>query len=269
MSRVRELLDAPADVVDASDAVPLAVAGGAIRFEQVSIDLGRGDVLRDLSFAIEPGEMVAIVGPSGIGKSTIADLIVRLLDPDTGRVTIDGHDLRSVQLASARAAVAVVEQDPILFHASIAHNVAFARPDAEHESIRRAAIAAGLGDLLSRLPDGMQTIVGERGQALSAGERQRVAIARTLLARHSDRRARRADRGTRSRHVARHRRDTHDRAARTHGRRDDAQPDHRRCGRPRHRADRGRNRRTCPRRSGVGVTVGRETCTTRVRFSCG
>jgi ATP-binding cassette, subfamily B, bacterial len=181
VARVRELLDAPADVVESGETVWLQQVRGSIAFEHVSIDLGRGNVLCDVSFRVDRGELVAIVGPSGIGKSTIVDLVSRMLDPDGGRVTIDGHDLRVLQLATVRAAVAVVEQEPALFRASIADNIRYAVPEADDEAIRAAALRAGLDDLITRLPDGLQTIVGERGQAMSAGERQRVAIARALL----------------------------------------------------------------------------------------
>jgi len=183
IARVQELLDAPPDVVEAADARPLPSCRGAMTFDQVSIDLGRGDVLRSATFAVAPGELVAIVGPSGAGKSTIGDLLIRLLDPDAGRITLDGHDLRELRLDDLRSAVASLEQEPTLFHTSIAENIAYARPAASGDEILRAANEAGLGELLARLPDGLQTVVGERGRALSAGERQRVAIARALVCR--------------------------------------------------------------------------------------
>ena len=119
--------------------------------------------------------MLAIVGPSGSGKSTVADLIVRLLDPDSGIVRLDGHDLRTLRLADLRRNIAVVDQDPCILHASIADNIRYARPDATDEQVIAAARRAALEPFVSRLPQGYQTIVGERGSALSAGERQRIA----------------------------------------------------------------------------------------------
>jgi ATP-binding cassette subfamily B protein len=182
LARVQELLDTPPDVVEPEAPVPLTHVAGAIAFERVSIDLGRGDVLRDASFAVAPGELVAIVGPSGSGKSTIADLLVRLIDPDAGVIRLDGHDLRTVSLDDLRRRVVLVDQEPFVFHASIAENIRYGRPEASDEAVRAAARAAGIDEFVNRQPDGYATIVGERGAALSAGERQRLAIARALLA---------------------------------------------------------------------------------------
>lgn len=182
VSRVQELLDAVPDVVERRDARALPEVSGSVEFEGVSIDLGRGDILRDVSFAIAPGEIVAIVGPSGAGKSTIADLVVRLLDPDRGAIRIDGHDLRDVRLADLRRHVAIVDQEAFVFHASIAENIRYADPHADNHAVRQAAEDAGLAEFIARLPDGYDTVVGERGAALSAGERQRIAIARALVA---------------------------------------------------------------------------------------
>jgi ATP-binding cassette subfamily B protein len=139
-------------------------------------------VLEDVSLDVAPGERVALVGRSGEGKSTIADLLARLLDPDGGRILLDGVDLRSARLADVRRHVVVVDQEPFLFHASLAENVRYARPHATDAAVLDAVRAAGLTDLVSRLPQGIHTTVGERGRALSAGERQRVAIARAFLA---------------------------------------------------------------------------------------
>ena len=181
LARVHELLDTAPDVVERPSPVRLARVDGAIAFHDVTIDLGRGQVLRSVSFAIAPGEHLALVGPSGSGKSTIADLLLRLLDPDSGTIALDGHDLRDVALEDLRRHVALVDQEPLVFHATVADNIRYARPDATMDDVRDAACAAGLEELLSRLPDGFATIVGERGAALSAGERQRIAIARALL----------------------------------------------------------------------------------------
>jgi len=122
------------------------------------------------------------VGRSGQGKSTIGDLLVRQLDPDAGRILLDGHDLRQLRLAELRRQVVIVDQDPFVFHTSIFENIRYARPDANEAQVIEAARAAGLEPLLARLPDGGATSVGERGRALSAGERQRVAMARAFLA---------------------------------------------------------------------------------------
>ena len=180
LRRVHELLDTPPDVVERDAPLRLARVDGAIAFDRVTVDLGRGAVLRSASFRVAPGERLALVGPSGSGKSTIGDLLLRLLDPDAGSVAIDGCDLRDVALEDLRRHVVLVEQEPFVFHASIADNIRYARPDASADDVRRAASAAGLDAFLARLPEGDRTIVGERGAALSAGERQRVAIARAL-----------------------------------------------------------------------------------------
>jgi ATP-binding cassette, subfamily B, bacterial len=181
LARVHELLDAPPDVVEASAPIRLERLAGAIAFEGVSLDLGRGQLLSSLSFSVAPGETLALVGPSGSGKSTIADLLLRLLDPDEGVVRIDGHDLRSVALADLRRHVALVDQEPCVFHTTMAENIRYARPEATDEEVRAAAKLAGIDEFIAGLPDGYLTIAGERGAALSAGERQRLAIARALL----------------------------------------------------------------------------------------
>jgi ATP-binding cassette subfamily B protein len=183
LRRVHEILDAPLDVVEAPDAVSVASARGNVSFEDVSFGFGRGGAVLDgVSLDIRPGERVALVGRSGEGKSTIADLVGRMLDPERGRVLLDGIDIRTMKLADLRRHVVVVDHDPFLFNTSIAENVRFARPDASAEDVLEAVRAAGLADLIARLPEGVQTAVGERGRALSAGERQRVAIARAFLA---------------------------------------------------------------------------------------
>jgi ATP-binding cassette, subfamily B, bacterial len=181
LGRVHALLDTAPDVAERSTPVRLARVDGAIEFDGVSIDLGRGHVLRSVSFAIAPGEQVALIGPSGSGKSTIADLLLRLLDPDDGSVTLDGYDLRDLALDDLRQHVVLVDQQPFIFHATVAENIRYARPDATDEEVRDAARAAGLDAFIARLPQDYSTIVGERGAALSAGERQRIAIARALL----------------------------------------------------------------------------------------
>lgn len=174
-------------VADAADAVdlprPVDTRGAAVEFEQVGFRHdARANGLEDVSFYAAPGTTTALVGPSGAGKSTIVKLALRLLDPQDGRVLIDGHDARQVTQASLRAAVALVPQDVALFNDSIAANIAFARPTASEADIWAAAEAAELSDFIRGLPEGMETRVGERGLKLSGGERQRVGIARALLA---------------------------------------------------------------------------------------
>jgi len=186
LARIFELLDTPAEVTEAPDALPLP-ASTEIRFENVSLSHGRAPVLIDASFSIPAGSFCAILGPSGAGKSTIADLMVRLLDPDGGRVLIGGQAATATRLADLRAAIVLIEQTPFLFNATIAENIAFALPetlkDSGRDAITQAAHAAGLESLLARLPEGLDTRTGERGLALSAGERQRVALARAMLRR--------------------------------------------------------------------------------------
>ncbi len=183
LRRVHALLDTPVEVVEREDALPLPAARGEVRLEDVHLSFGRGaPVLDGVTLSVTQGETVALVGASGSGKSTVADLLVRQLDPDAGRLTLDGHDLRAVRLEDLRRHVAVVEQEAFLFHASLAENVRYASPDATDAEVARALEAAGLGAFVAALPDGADTVVGERGKAVSGGERQRVALARALLA---------------------------------------------------------------------------------------
>jgi ATP-binding cassette subfamily B protein len=182
LSRVWELFDTRAEIVDRPGAVPLANVRGEIEFDRVSFGYGGDAVLEDLSFRVAPGAICAILGPSGVGKSTLADLLVRFYDPDAGAIRIDGRDLRDLPLASVRHAVMLVDQAPYLFHASVRENIAYAKPEASDDEIVSAARAASIHERILALPDGYGTIVAERGQTLSAGERQRVALARALLA---------------------------------------------------------------------------------------
>jgi len=183
LRRVHEILDTPVEVDEEPDAVGLRDVRGELTFEGVVFTHDRGDAVLDaLSLTVRAGERVALVGRSGEGKSTVADLLVRHLDPQRGRILLDHTDIKHIRLADLRRWVAVVDQDSFVFHASIAENIRYARPDAPAAEVLDAARASGLGELLERLPDGLNTIVGERGKALSAGERQRMAIARALLA---------------------------------------------------------------------------------------
>ncbi|CAN5346578.1 ABC transporter ATP-binding protein/permease [soil metagenome] len=187
MEAMLELRRAKPDVADAVDAIdlpPLADRrGGAVAFEAVSFRHGqRSEGLQAVTFTAAPGTTVAIVGPSGAGKTTMVRLALRMIDPQEGRVTLDGHDLKALKQASLRRAVALVPQDVALFNDTLMANIAFARPDASEADVWTAAEAAELGEFIRGLPEGMATKVGERGLKLSGGERQRVGIARALLA---------------------------------------------------------------------------------------
>ena len=183
LRRVHHILDAPVDVAELPQAMELSQLRGDVEFDDVRLSFDRGGpVLDHVTFSVGAGECVAIVGPSGAGKSTIADLLLRLLDPDTGCVRIDGHDLRDLRLDDLRRHVALVDQEPFVFHTSIAENIRYGRPSAADHEVALAARAAGLDEFIERLPERLTTVVGERGMALSAGERQRIAIARAFLA---------------------------------------------------------------------------------------
>jgi ATP-binding cassette subfamily B protein len=159
---------------------------GEIEFDGVSLGHDRDAlILDDASFRIAPGAICAIIGASGVGKSTIADLILRFYDPDAGSVRLDGRDLRDLSLSALRREIALVDQSPFLLHATVAENIAYARPEATREEIVEAARTAAIHDFIDALPAKYDTLVGERGLALSAGERQRIAIARALLRRPS------------------------------------------------------------------------------------
>ncbi len=181
--RVHALLDTPPDVVERPSPDRMESSRGAIGLDSVRVALGRGaEVLDGVTLEIPPGQIVAVVGASGSGKSTLAELLSRQLDPDDGRVLLDGADVRGIALADVRRHVGVVEQDPFLFHASLADNIGYARPEATGADVERAAEAAGLSQLIGELPEGLDAVVGERGKQLSSGERQRVALARSLVA---------------------------------------------------------------------------------------
>jgi ATP-binding cassette, subfamily B, bacterial len=182
-ARVREILDAPVEVIESPDATALPIAQGDIVCEAVTLTTERElRVLDAVSFVARRGTTVALVGGSGVGKSTIAYLVTRMLDPDSGVVRLDGHDLRTLKLEDLRRHVVLVEQEPTLLHATVAENIRYVRPDATDAEVRRAAEAAGIARFVDALPHGYQTLVGERGLAVSAGERQRIALARAFLA---------------------------------------------------------------------------------------
>ncbi|MDQ5851718.1 MAG: ABC transporter ATP-binding protein/permease, partial [Chloroflexota bacterium] len=182
IERVMEMLEVEPEVRDQAGASPLPPARGHVRLEHVTFGYEPGrPVLYNVSLEVRPGQTIAIVGPTGAGKSTLVSLIPRFFDPWEGRVTVDGHDVRDVQLKSLREQVALVLQESFLFPLTIAENIAYGRPDASREEIAAAARAANAHIFIERLPQGYDTIVGERGATLSGGERQRLAIARALL----------------------------------------------------------------------------------------
>jgi subfamily B ATP-binding cassette protein MsbA len=181
--RIFELLDETADVKDAPDAIDLPALRGEMVFDQVHFRYGSGDqVLHAISFTMAPGEVVALVGPSGAGKTSIANLICRFYDPSNGTVSVDGYDLRHIKLASLRRQVAVVLQDSFLFNNTVAENLLYGKPDAGQDELIAAAKAANAHDFIMQLPDGYNTEIGERGVKLSGGQKQRLALARAILA---------------------------------------------------------------------------------------
>jgi ATP-binding cassette subfamily B protein len=184
--RVAEVLDTAPEVVEAPDAVALSEVKGAVEFDGVTLSYGRGGaVIEDIGFRVDPGQTLAVVGASGSGKSTVSDMLLRLLDPDAGAVRLDGHDLKRLRLADLRRHIQVVEQEPLLFHASVESNIRYANPDATDAEVIAAVETVGLTTFVAALPDGLRTVVGDRGMALSAGERQRIALARAIVARPS------------------------------------------------------------------------------------
>jgi ATP-binding cassette, subfamily B, bacterial MsbA len=180
--RAFELLDAPVEVFDEADAAPVDGFREAVRFEGVGFEYAAGaPVLSGIDMAIRPGEVVALVGPSGAGKSTLADLLPRFYDPTEGRITLDGRDLRTLRLKDVRALLGIVTQETILFHDTVRANIAYGRTDAPQEEVEAAARAANAHAFITALPDGYDTVLGEKGTRLSGGQRQRIAIARALL----------------------------------------------------------------------------------------
>jgi ATP-binding cassette subfamily B protein len=182
-SRIFEILDARNDVQDAPGAPDLPPVEGRVAFEHATMTyLGGGEpVLRDVSFEVEPGQTVALLGATGSGKTTIINLIPRFYDPTGGRVLVDGHDVRGVRLDSLRSQIGIVLQDTTLFSGTIRENIAFGRPEATQAEVEAAARAAAAHDFIAGFPLGYDTPVGERGTTLSGGQKQRIAIARALL----------------------------------------------------------------------------------------
>lgn len=182
--RIFEYLDTEPQIRERSDAKPLPPLSGEVRFEKVSFGYDEGDdyILHDISFQVEPGQRVALVGPTGAGKTSIINLLMRFYDPQKGRITVDGHDLRDVKLASLRSQMALVLQDTFLFSGSVAENISYGRAGATMEEIVRVAEAVQVDRFVQRFEDGYDHQVKERGTRLSVGQRQLISFARALLA---------------------------------------------------------------------------------------
>jgi subfamily B ATP-binding cassette protein MsbA len=178
--RVFELIDSESEIVEKPDGVELPPIAGSIRYENVSFSYGDEPVLQNVDLTIGRGETVAIVGPSGAGKTTLVNLLPRLYDPTEGKITFDGVDLRDATLASLRRQIGLVTQDTILFDGSARENIAYGRPEASEQAVRSAANAAFADEFLRRLPEGYETRLGEDAGRLSGGQKQRLAIARAL-----------------------------------------------------------------------------------------
>jgi ATP-binding cassette subfamily B multidrug efflux pump len=181
-SRIFEIIDTPNEIEEPADAIELVDPRGQVRFDHVSFTYSQGrSILHDVNFVAEPGQVVALIGPTGSGKSTITNLIPRFYDPTEGQVLIDGIDIRRIKLKSLRSHIGIVLQEPFLFNGTIAENIAYGRPDAPMDQIIAAATAARAHEFVQSFPEGYSTKVGERGVTLSGGQKQRLAIARALL----------------------------------------------------------------------------------------
>jgi ATP-binding cassette subfamily B protein len=180
--RVFEYADLPIEIEDRPGAIDIGQAEGRVAFEDVTFAYRDGrPVLQEIDLRVEPGQLAALVGPSGAGKTTVTYLLLRLYDPGQGRVTLDGVDLREIKLDSLAAQVGLVPQEPYLFHATLRENIRYARLEATDDEVYAAARAAEIHEFIEGLPRGYETVVGERGYRLSGGEKQRVAIARAIL----------------------------------------------------------------------------------------
>jgi ATP-binding cassette subfamily B protein len=180
--RIFEVLDEPEQIHDSPEAADLGEGAGRITFEHVTFGFDPGrPVLEDIDLDIAPGSVVALIGRTGAGKTTLTTLVPRFYDPQAGRVLLDGVDVRDVRLASLRRSVGLVSQDPFLFSATVRENIAFGVPDATEDQVESAARAAQAHEFIEQLPDGYDTVIGERGITLSGGQRQRIAIARALV----------------------------------------------------------------------------------------
>jgi ATP-binding cassette, subfamily B, bacterial len=180
--RIFEVMDEPEEISEKPDATEMPPGDGRIRYEHVTFEYAPGrPVLHDIDLELEPGKTVALIGHTGSGKTTLASLVPRFYDVAEGRLTIDGADVRDVKLQSLRREIGIVSQDPFLFSATVRENISFGRPDATDEEIARAASLTQAHEFIERLPDGYETVIGERGITLSGGQRQRLAIARALV----------------------------------------------------------------------------------------
>ena len=180
--RVFDVLDLPEAIKNAPDAKALPKVKGDVRFNDVSFAYNKNEeVLSHVSFEVKPGEMIAFVGPSGAGKSTVASLLPRFYDATNGSITIDGQDIRKVTLDSLREQVGIVPQETVLFNGSVYDNILYGRLDATREEVEAAAKAANAHDFIMQLPNGYETMLGDRGMNISGGQRQRISIARAIL----------------------------------------------------------------------------------------
>jgi ATP-binding cassette subfamily B protein len=182
VERYRAVLDEKPDVPESTNALPLAEARGNIAFRGVSFEYTKDHpVLHDVSFELHTGDRLGVVGPTGSGKTTLSTLLLRLFDPTKGVITLDEVDLRDYKLADLRSQYAVVHQETVLFSTTVAENISFARPNATMDEVIAAATAAKANEFITNLPNGYDTLVGERGMKLSGGERQRISLARAFL----------------------------------------------------------------------------------------
>jgi subfamily B ATP-binding cassette protein MsbA len=181
VKRIFEVVDIQPTIKDDKDARPLSKIEGKVKFQDVSFAYENEEVLQDIDLAVKPGEIIALVGRTGAGKSTLASLLLRFYDPSSGKILIDGHDIRKVKIDSLRKQIAVVSEEITLFRGTIKENIAYGKPEAKDEEIISAAKSANAHRFIEKLPDKYNTQVGERGAKLSGGERQRIAIARAIL----------------------------------------------------------------------------------------